>query len=228
MKRLLAALVVAVVAVPPIVGMRDADAKCAQPVLVERFVATDAKGAVIVSTVGTTMGDAKLQALTFTVDGKRGVYDKVVHAPGLIAYRLPAGAKKGVITGGKKDKATVTAMDPATPVLGAPKVKTVVHEIRMSGRGSSERTTVTIDGDAPADAVAIVITAGDGKALSWGAVAKGEALTPYFRGRCGILPDGTVAPTGTAKVFWVDKYGRASALSATVNVTTKGDDIQRR
>ena len=87
-------------------------------------------------------------------------------------------------------------------------------------RKRSSRTTVTLKGDVPADAVAIVITDAKGTPLSFGRVTPGEALAPYYHGRCSVLPDGTVEPTvgQTVRVFWVDRYGQPSAKSPAIRV----------
>ncbi|CAN5752675.1 hypothetical protein BH11MYX2_BH11MYX2_19100 [soil metagenome] len=202
-----------------------ADAKCARPNMVAAFAATTAQGGVIVETTNQWGSDAPgLTTLKFTVDGKKRDFEKVEVAPGLVVYRLPAGAKSGVIDGGKAGKATVKALDAKKPALAAQKIKSITFVESRSGRGTNRNTTVMLDGTAPADAVALVVMDAKGRPLSWGPAKpeEGAPLLVYEQSRCGAVPDGTLVPSeGSVKLFWVDKYGRQSEYSASVTIKTK-------
>ncbi|HEY4055246.1 MAG TPA: hypothetical protein VGM39_01515 [Kofleriaceae bacterium] len=216
----------AAVAVASLVALSGrAEAKCARPDMVAAFVSTTAQGGAIVETTNHWgSDDPGLTTLKFTVDGKTKDFDKVQVAAGLVVYRLPAGAKVGVIDGGKAGKATVKALDPKTPMLDAPKVKSITYEESRSGRGTNRNTTVVLDGTAPADAVALVAMDAKGRALSWGPAhpAEGGPLRVYEQSRCGAVPDGTLAPdAGSVKLYWVDKYGRAGDFSSSVVIIAK-------
>ena len=202
-----------------------ADAKCARPNMVAAFAAPTSEGGAIVETTnhwGTD--DPGLTTLKFTVDGKKAEFDKVEIAPGLVVYRLPKGAKSGVIDGGKAGKATVKALDPKIATLPAPKVKSITYVESRTGRGTSRNTDVVLDGTAPADAVALVAMDAKGRPLSWGPATPGDGapLRIYQQSRCGAVPDGTLVPdAGSVKLFWVDKYGRSSEYSASVVITAQ-------
>lgn len=134
-------------------------------------------------------------------------------APGLAVYRLPAAATKAELLADRRVVAKVTVSRTPVAELAAPKVKTIVHERHAMGRRVSVRTTVTLDGAAPADAVALVLTDAHGTARSFGRVTPG-ALTVevYAHGGCDVLPDGMIESTGSDQVavFWVDQSGRRS------------------
>lgn len=197
-----------------------ADAKCAMQHLVAQVQPEQSNGA-IVMTISGNYDDKRTDdtsTWTFRVAGKTVAPVIEVLAPGLSVYRLPKGVSEGELTDGKTTLAKVTTKT-AKP-LPAPKVKSVKHSVPEPGERGSSRTTVAITGDPPADAIAIVITDAKGTPLSYGRLAYGAGLDPYYHGRCGVLPNGTIEPQiGTSvRIFWVDKYGQASAKSAPINV----------
>ncbi|HEY4181109.1 MAG TPA: hypothetical protein VGM90_29900 [Kofleriaceae bacterium] len=222
----------AAVAIASLVALSArAEAKCARPDMVAAFVDTKAQGAAIVETTNHWgSDDPGLGELKFTVDGKKKSFDKVEVAPGLVVYRLPANAKSGVIDGGKAGKATVKALDPKTPTLAAPKVKSITYVESRSGRGTNRNTTVVLDGAVPADAVALVAMDAKGRPLSWGPAKteEGAPLRIYDQSRCGAVPDGTLAPdAGSVMLFWVDKFGRPSEFSARVTIVAQKSGSDR-
>lgn len=199
-------------------------ALCSVPHFGDTFHTTDAKGAVLIVSKMISPQDATLADLKFNIDGQEASFDKVVLAPGLVAYRLPAGAKEGAIDAGASGVAKVVAIDAKTPLLPAPKLSTLKVEMTMGIRGSTVFATATLGSEAPTDAVALVVTDAKGKALTWGTVVAGsKTQTVMSRGRCGMLPNGTVQPMGRqlVKVFWVDVNGRRSPASRAVKVVAK-------
>ena len=200
----------------------SADAKCAMQHLAVQILPDAPNGAIVMERSATDEGpDAGARTgWTLRADGKdvAPVIDTL--APGLVVYRLPKGMEAAELTDGKTTLAKLTAR--ARTSLPAPKVKSVMHDEGTANiRKRSERTTATIQGAVPADAVAIVITDEKGTPLSFGLVERGEPLEPYFHGRCSVLPNGTVPPVPGSRVrlFWVDKYGQPSAKSSPIKVT---------
>jgi hypothetical protein len=214
--KLLAFVSAALFAVTP-----DADAKCAMQHLVAQVQPETSNGA-IVMTISASYGDPRnddTSTWKLHADGKDVAPVIDVLAPGLSVYRLPKGVTEGELIDGTKTLVKISATT-AKP-LPAPKVKRVKHSEPEPGeRKGSSRTTVDLVGDVPADAIAIVITDAKGKAMSFGRLAYGAGLDPYYHGRCGVLPNGTVEPKvgQSVHVFWVDKYGQASAKSAAIKV----------
>jgi hypothetical protein len=219
MRTLVGALVASVIAWSP-----EADAKCAMQHLVAQVQPEVSNGAIVMLISG-SYNDPRTDdtsTWTFRVNDKdvAPVIEKL--APGLSVYRLPKGVTAAELTDGKTTLAKVTATT-AKP-LPAPKVKRVEHSApEPDERRGSSRTTVELVGNAPADAIAIVITDANGKALSFGRLAYGSGIQPYYHGRCGVLPNDTVEPAvgQTVRVFWVDKYGQASAKSAAIKIAKK-------
>ena len=163
---------------------------------------------------------------TMQVQGKDVTPVIETFAPGLVAYHLPPNdvSSRGVLLAGKKQ--LVVKQLVKLPVLGAPELKQLVHfttrtKNPIARQRSTTRVIVRIEGAVPAAAVAIVITDADGKALSFGRVQAGESLVAYWQGGCSTLPDGTEEPAlgSMARVFWVDKYGRASQKSEPMKIT---------
>lgn len=223
MKSFVAAVVLAVV-VPSTIAAQSAYALCMAPRVGDSFHAKDVKGAALVISRDGATPATTIDKLTFRVDGKEGTFDKVELAPGLVAYRLPAGATSGEIDGGVGGVAKVGALDPTTATLRAPRLKKLVMETTIGGRRTSQVATATLDGDAPSGAIAIVVTDAKGKALTWGNVNAGSPTQIVLsRGGCSALPDGTVVPRDgqSVKVFWVDVNGRASPASNAVKVVAK-------
>jgi hypothetical protein len=214
--RRVALVVASLLAIAP-----SADAKCARQGLTVEVLPDASGGAIVMHS--TTHVESKwgkdVTTWTLRVDGDNVEPVIEVLAPGLSVYRLPRGAKVGELVDGTTTLAKVTAVT-AKP-LPAPKVKAVQHQLPVHrGKRGSTRTTVAITGSVPTDAVAIVITDAKGTPLSYGQITAGEPLEPYFHQRCGVLPNGTIEPTvGVAvRLFWVDKYGQASAKSAAIKV----------
>jgi hypothetical protein len=203
----------------------DADAKCAQQFLSPMVLSDAPNGAIVMLRSSQHRGTREdIVKWTLRVDGKDVAPVIEVLAPGLSVYRLPKGVAAGELTDGTTTLAKITASATTKP-LPAPKLKAVHHAGSDNGRSRSARTTVSIIGDTPADAIAIVITDAKGKALSYGHLTYGAGLDPYYHGRCGVLPNGTVEPTvgQMVRIFWVDKYGQASAKSAPIKVAKKPD-----
>lgn len=144
-----------------------------------------------------------------------------VLAPGLVVYGVqPNTRTTGELNDGTKVIAKLTLTRSKVAKLPAPKVKAIRHE-QPPNRRWSPRTTVTLDGSAPADAVAVVLVDGKGNARSWREVKAGAAEVEVFgRGRCEVLPNGTLASRVGDKVTiaWVDRYGRLSAASKAVTI----------
>lgn len=215
-------LVVVVVVVAGLLGLaRSADAKCAMQHL-SAEVLPDAPGGAIVMLTSSSYDDPgtdDTSAWKLRVAGQTIAPVIDVLAPGLSVYRVPKGLTEAELTDGTSTLAKIGAR--TGKPLPAPVVTSVTHSSPDGGRYRSSRTTAEIRGDVPADAIAVVITDAKGTALSWGRVnVPGAAVTPYFHGRCGVLPNGTVGPKVGSRVrlFWVDKYGRASAKSAAIKV----------
>ncbi|MFN0248825.1 MAG: hypothetical protein ACKV2T_18190 [Kofleriaceae bacterium] len=201
----------------------DADAKCARQFLSPMVLPDAPNGAIVMLRSSSQQGSREdIVKWTLRVDGKDVAPVIDVLAPGLSVYRLPKSVAAAELTDGTSTLAKLTASATAKP-LPAPKVTAVRHASSRGPRGGSSRTTVSITGDAPADAIAIVITDAKGKPLSYGHLTSGAGLDPYYRGRCGLVPNGTVEPMvgQSVRIFWVDKYGQASATSAPIKVTKK-------
>lgn len=199
-----------------------ADAKCAMQHLAAGVHPDTSNGAIVMmtSTSYDDPGTDDVSAWKLRDGGKDIAPVIEVLAPGLSVYRLPKGVSTAELTDGTKALATITATAGAKP-LRAPKVTSVKHSKASDAmRKRSSRTTVTIAGDVPAGAIAIVITDAKGTPMSFGRITQGGGLDPYYHGRCGVLPDGTVEPLvgKTVRLFWVDKYGQASAKSAPIKV----------
>lgn len=199
----------------------SADAKCAMQHLATQILPDAPNGAIVMETSAVD-DEPDLGATTswkLRADGKDVAPVIVKLAPGLVVYRAPTGVASAELTDGKATLATITAST-AKP-LPAPRVKSVIHDAGTPAqRKRSERTIVEISGAVPANAVALVITDAKGTPLSFGRVVAGEALEPYYHGRCGVLPDGTIEPTvgSSVRLFWVDKYGQPSAKSSPIKV----------
>jgi hypothetical protein len=227
MKSFVAAVTLAL-CVPQVIAVSTAHALCMAPRVGDSIQSKDATGAALVITRDGSNPATAIDTLTFRVDGKPGSFDKVVLAPGLVAYRLPAGATSGEVDGGKGGVANVTAIDAKSAALAAPKLKGLVIETTIGLRRSNTVATATIEGTAPDGVVAIVVTDAKGTALSWGHARAGSATHVVLaRGGCGALPNGTVAPAGgqAVKVFWVDVNGRASPASNAVKVVAKTNKV---
>lgn len=151
-------------------------------------------------------------------------------APGLAVYGLPAGGG-AVLTLVDDQGRQVTSLKRALAErreLPAPKLSRVrVQTSTTPGpRASSSTVAMATFGDAPADAMLVVLYEVPTKSapvpLSWGRVAAGDRQTVVYQsgGRCRPAIPGVVAPTAKTNVAiaWVDSSGRVSPLSKRVFV----------
>lgn len=217
-----------VLAVALVSAARSADAKCAEQHLVPQ-VEKDAPNGAIVMTSSAPWDADRVDASAWKVraNGTEVAPVIVTLAPGLVVYRLPAGTTTGELVDGKTTLATLGVLSTKVAKLPAPAVKAVQHWNNNDKRRST-KTTVTLVGEPPADAVAIVIADAKGKAMSFGKAqafgrTAGQPLEVFSHSYCSLVPDGTVEPTVGARVtlFWVDKYGQVSAKSAPIKIVAK-------
>jgi hypothetical protein len=163
-------------------------------------------------------GDIAIQkAWTFVVP--KGTITPAIEslAPGLAVYKTSADAfelknEQGDVL------ATATRAGTKREKLAAPKVKTIKYDAPMSKRNII-RIEVTVDGGAPAGAIALVLADASGKPKSWGPAA-GAVFYPYSHRDCLTLPNGTVPSRKGDKVvlFWVDAHGRKSAFTKPMTI----------
>jgi hypothetical protein len=212
----------------------DASAKCAPSslraaVLTPKDSALAAGGGIVVAAESffddghIAAGDVAVQKDWRFRSGKDRFVPKIdVIAPGLAVYRPNSTAGSIQLEDGKQTLLVTTrAAKDAPPVLGAPAVKQVISR-QWRGRKPSTEVVVTLDGAAPATAVAIIAYDAKGKALSFGAVTKDELLV-YSQHRCETLPDGTTEPAAKQRITlaWVDASGRVSPKSKPIVVGSK-------
>ncbi len=210
---------------------RSVDAKCAmqhqQPKVLTPAVAVPVDGGGIV--VGTQSvsydlpdrGEA-LQPTWGFLTGRDLMQPVItVLAPGLVVYRVqPNTRTTGELTDGTAVIAKLTFGKDKVARLPAPRVK-AIRQSAAGDRRWSPTTSVTLDGTVPADAVAIVLFDAKRKARSWREVTAGASEVEAFaRGRCEVVPNGTVESRVGDKVSvaWVDRYGRLSATSKLVTI----------
>jgi len=210
---------------------RSVDAKCAmqhqQPKVLTQAVAAPVDGGGIV--VGTQSvpydlperGEA-LQPTWGFLTGRDLMQPVItVLAPGLVVYRVqPNTRTTGELTDGTAVIAKLTFTKDKVARLPAPRVK-AIRQSTADDRRWSPTTSVTLDGTVPADAVAIVLFDAKRKARSWREVTAGASEVEAFaRGRCEVVPNGTVESRVGDKVSvaWVDRYGRLSAASKLVTI----------
>jgi hypothetical protein len=186
-------------------------------------VALAADGGIVVGAVSEDRGaledgDVAIQrAWTFVVP--KGTITPAIEslAPGLAVYKTSANAFE---LRGDNDEvlAKATRSDARRDKLAAPKVKSIRYDAPMSRR-SIVRIEVTVDGGAPAGAIALVLADAKGKAKSWGP-ATGAVFYPYLQRDCMVLPNGTVPSKKGDKVtlFWVDEHGRKSAFTKPLTI----------
>ncbi|MDQ3339227.1 MAG: hypothetical protein M4D80_29035 [Myxococcota bacterium] len=206
----------------------QASADCALMGLVPKVLTADAAvlapgGGIVVGAVSEDRGslesgDIAIQkAWTFVVP--KGTITPAIEslAPGLAVYKTSADAfelknEKGDVL------ATATRTDTKRDKLAAPKVKTLKYDAPMSRR-SIVRVEVTVDGGAPAGAIALVLADAKGTPKSWGPTA-GSVFYPYLQRDCLTLPNGTVPSKKGDKVtlFWVDAHGRKSAFTKPMTI----------
>ena len=179
-------------------------------------------GGIVVGAVAEDRGPLESGDIAIQKDWKfvvpRGTIEPAIDslAPGLAVYKTSAdtvelqNAKGETLAkatrAGKRDK------------LAAPKVKTLKYDAPLSRR-SIVRIEVTLDGPAPAGAIALVLADAAGKPKSWGPVA-GAVLYPYLQRDCLTLPNGTEPSKKGDKVtlFWVDEAGRKSAYTKPMTI----------
>lgn len=222
-----AALVVLALAIAP----SASDAKCAfytlEPKILNSGVELASDGGLIVAAEphqgGTSAeGDVAMQKDWRVRTATYKIAPTIdLLAPGLAVYHPPVKESrfelvddKGTVLGKAKLATTARAK------LAPPKLKAVAHEGTSVGRRPWARVTVTLDGDAPAGAIAIVLADSKGTPRSWGKIQKGEPLYAYSRNRCEVISNGTVESMPGDKVvaFWVDETGRRSDASAVITV----------
>ena len=163
-------------------------------------------------------GDIAIQkAWTFAVPA--GTITPAIEsiAPGLAVYKTSAAAFEL-----KSDQGDVlakaTRTDAKRAKLAAPKVKTLKYDAPFSKR-NIVRIEVTVDGGAPAGAIALVLADAKGTPKSWGP-ADGAVFYPYSHRDCLTLPNGTTPSKKGDKVtlFWVDADGRKSAFTKPMTI----------
>lgn len=230
MRALLVAL--SICAVAP--AARTAEAKCARwglapNVLTPRDAAIPPDGGILVGAEDSEDGSlddgdvAHQPGWRLRIGSRVATPTLTALAPGLVVYRLPADAVDAQLIDDKRQLVGKVTVGGKTPALAAPKLKRLRYEARL-GRRASARLTVELAGPAPAGAVALVIADASGnKARSWGRVAAaGDTTVPgYDRGRCRVLPNGTIEskPGDRVTAFWVDGAGRRSRTSPPMVVT---------
>jgi hypothetical protein len=214
----------------------DADAKCAMMGLAPEVLTP--KNAVIAPEGGIVVGavseqDASLDdkdaaeqpgwRLRFGSRVEQPVMLTV--APGLVVYKLPATAKDGALIDDRRAMVGNVTVGPKTAVLGAPKIKKIVHEARQ-GKRPYAIVQIELSAPAPDGAIALVLADTKGKTRSWGQVKTGAtSVFGYERRRCQVLSNDTVEskPGDKISVYWIDAGGRKSAASTATVVAKPGD-----
>lgn len=138
-------------------------------------------------------------------------------APGLAVYRTTTAEPVELRDGAGGVRIEVTRAG-EQPRLAAPKVKTLRYDAPISRR-SVQRVEVTLDGEPPPGALALVLADAKGRPRSWGTVA-GTVLYPYNQRACDAMPNGTI-PSRTGDrvtLFWVDAHGRKSASTRPLRI----------
>lgn len=145
-------------------------------------------------------------------------------APGLTLVRPASTAVRRLTLRddhGKKQVAVTIARKAPRPL---PAPVATVETRRFSGgpRGGSSASAVARFASVPANAVAVIAYDARGTPLAWARVGGsrevGLASTP---GRCRPNPPGLDVPSAGQQIqlAWVDRHGRVSARSATIEVT---------
>ncbi|MBL8620755.1 MAG: hypothetical protein JNK64_05600 [Myxococcales bacterium] len=147
-----------------------------------------------------------------------------VLAPGLTVIRpASTGARRLTLRDdhGKKQVA-VTIVRKAPRPLPAPVATVETRRFNGGPRGGSSASAVARFAAVPGGAVAVIAYDARGNALAWARVGGsrevGLASTP---GRCRPNPPGLDVPSAgqQLQLAWVDRHGRVSARSATIEVT---------
>jgi len=177
----------------------------------------------------TDPGDVAAQAGWRVKYGSRVASPTLVTlAPGLVLYKLPAdavgnGVKDGQLIDDKRKTVGSITLGPKTALLGAPKIKKLMHDTRQ-GRRPYGKLTVELAAAAPEGAIALVIADAKGKPRSWGKVSGGAmSLLGYNRTRCKVLANGTIEskPGERVTAYWIDASGRKSAASGAVAIVSE-------
>lgn len=215
-----------------VVGSTPAAAKCAmqhqQPKVLTASVAAPVDGGGIV--VGTQsvpydlpeQGEALQKSWGFLTGRDISQPVTTVLAPGLVVYSAQRNTRStGELNDGTKVIAKLTQTNDKVAKLAAPRL-VAIHQPTFGEKRYRPTTTVTLDGTVPADAVAIVLFDAKHKARSWREVTAGDSeVAAFARGRCEVVPNGTVESRigDKVSVAWVDKYGRLSPKSKLVVIT---------
>ncbi len=229
-----AALAVMAILVAPDV----ASAICAAPWVGSAVLTIDgaklaADGGVLVmasvSFEGTAFGaaNAKNPSWRFSDGTKLHEPTLVLLAPGLVAYRPPAGAAGALtLVDGRATRATITLTGDTVTTLAAPEpAQLVVNTIPMRWGGSVLKVDATFKSAAPEGTVAVVVygvTKKGNVARSWMQISAGSLTGPVAgsSGRCNPgVPGEIVSKAGDKVVLaWVDSHGRLSNFSKPVTV----------
>lgn len=215
------------------VGTPTADARCATtprgPALLSPDAPVPAGGGVLVEThAGLADAAASPHAYALVVGGLAGAPEAL--APGLVVYRVPAGATSATLTDGPGTVRTVTVSGAKARALPAPKLKAITDYTKISddprGLDSRTRTTVLLAGVPPAGAVALIAYDSRGTARTYALVGAGaKTMVVYDHGRCDQHPPGMTGLRAGEKatVAWVDAAGIVGARSkpTVVRATTR-------
>jgi len=149
-------------------------------------------------------------------------------APGLSVYRTKATGAFTIVDAKRKAVGTFTAGGKVALDLPAPAPSSLVMSHSEGFRGGERYEIDATFAAIPAQAVALVLykVAGDKRVPQSFTLVDRErkALAVYADpGHCGWNPPGTMRPAATdaVELAWVDAYGRLSAPSAALKLTTK-------
>lgn len=212
------------------VAVPDATADCALVGLVAKPLNDGATispdGGIVVAAVpevnggSLSKGDAALITGWLTAAHKAPSTSSL--APGLAVYTTDQ-----LVTGDTHAAVAKVTIGGARERLAAPRIKAVVYQ-DVRDRRSNRSVVVTLDGDAPADAIAIVLADAKGNARSWGPITDGNrqpghspSIVAFHSRDCLTLANGTVpSKAGDLVQLWfVDRSGRVGARSAARKIT---------
>jgi hypothetical protein len=214
----------------------DADAKCAMmglapEVLTPKSAVIAPEGGIVVGAVSeqdASLDDkdaAEQPGWRLRVGSRVEQPVTLTLAPGLVVYKLPDAAKDVALINDRRAMVGNVSVGPKTAVLGAPKIKKIVHEARQ-GKRPFATVQIELSAPAPAGVIALVIADSKGKTRSWGQAQPGTtSVFGYERRRCQVLSNNTVEsrPGDKISVYWIDAGGRKSAASTATVVTKTGD-----
>lgn len=148
----------------------------------------------------------------------RGAFEPGIEAlaPGLAVYKT--GAVVLDLRNGKGETLARATRGGKRDKLAAPAIKSIRYDAPISRR-QVVKVEVTLDGQVPAGAIALVLADAKGQPRSW-TKAEGTVLTPYYQRDCLTLPNGTVPSKKGERVtlFWVDASGRKSAFTKPMTI----------